>query len=75
MLHDLQAGSIVSKRTGAKWAQTHLDPSWRDLIDRSREGRPNPELAIRIPANKDDFVRTLDLVSYAIEYSKNELLT
>ncbi|HUV28216.1 MAG TPA: aminoglycoside adenylyltransferase domain-containing protein [Anaerolineales bacterium] len=33
MLHDLQAGSIGSKRTGAEWAQAHLNPSWRDRID------------------------------------------
>ena len=27
MLHDLQAGSIGFKRTGAEWAKAHLDPS------------------------------------------------
>jgi predicted nucleotidyltransferase len=67
MLHDLQAGSTGSKRTGAKWAQTHLDPSWRDLIDRSREGRPNPELAIRIPVNGDDFAKPS--ISCAIQFN------
>lgn len=73
MLHDLQAGCIGSKRTGAEWAKAHLDPSWRDLIDRTWEGRPKPEIAINQPADAQDFNRTLEFVRYAIEYSKKEL--
>ncbi len=73
MLHDLQAGSIGSKHTGAEWAKVHLEPSWRDLIDRTWDARPNPELSVRQPAEKGDFKRTLEFVRCAIEYCKNEL--
>jgi len=73
MLHDLQTGSIGSKRTGAEWAKTHLDPSWRGLIDRTWDARPNPEVTSRQPADKQDFERTLEFVRNAIEKSKKEM--
>lgn len=73
MLHDLQTGSIGSKHTGAEWAKTHLDPSWRGLIDRTWDARPNPEVTSRQPADNQDFERTLEFVRYVIEMSKKEM--
>jgi hypothetical protein len=73
MLHDLQTGSIGSKRTGAEWAKTHLDPSWRGLIDRTWDARPNPEVTSRQPAEAENFDKTLEFVSYAIEVSKGDM--
>jgi hypothetical protein len=73
MLHDLQAGSIGSKRTGAEWAKANLDPAWRGLIDRTWAARPNPEITIRQPANQEDFERTLEFVRFAIDFINNRL--
>jgi hypothetical protein len=70
MGHNLRTGSIGSKRTGSEWAKMHLDPSWRGLIDRTWDARPNPEVTSRQPADKEDFERTLAFVRYAIELSK-----
>ena len=64
MLHDLRAGSIGSKRTGAEWAKVTLDPSWAGLIDRAWLTRPNPAVSVRQPPDPDDFARTLDFVRY-----------
>ena len=64
MLHDLQTGFPGSKRAGAEWAKANLDPSWQGLIDRSWEGRPNPAVSSRQPADPEDFKNTLDFVRY-----------
>ena len=66
MLHDLITGRPGSKRAGAEWAKTTLDPAWSDLIDRAWSGRPNPAVAVREPANPPDFDRTLEFVRLII---------
>jgi len=73
MQHDLQTGSTGSKRTAAEWAKIHMDPSWRDLIDRTWDARPIPEASSRQPADKQDFERTLEFVRYVIDLSKREM--
>ena len=67
MLHDLQAGSVGSKRSGAEWAQSWLGPSWTRLVDRSWSGRPNPEISVRTPADPEEFAATLEFVQYMIQ--------
>jgi predicted nucleotidyltransferase len=69
-LHDYLMGIYGSKRTGAEWVKTNLDPSWADLIDRAWDGRPNPALSVRTPADPTDLKRTLEFVKYIIEQSK-----
>lgn len=66
MLHDLHVGRAESKRTGAEWAREVLDASWRDLIDRTWEGRPDPARSVREPADAGDFARTLEFVRYTM---------
>ena len=70
MLHDLRAGSIGSKRTGAEWAKQNLSPAWSDLIDRAWSGRPNPARSVREPANPVEFERTLRYVEYVVGESQ-----
>jgi predicted nucleotidyltransferase len=69
MLHDLQNGSIGSKRAGAEWAKATLDPCWAGLIDRAWDGRPNPALSVRQPADPAEFRMTLEFVRFAISAS------
>jgi len=69
MLHSLHTGRVESKRAGAEWAKGALGPSWAGLIDRTWDGRPNPSLSVRQPADPEDFARTLKLVQHAIEAS------
>jgi hypothetical protein len=66
MLHDLIRGYPGSKREGAEWAKSVLDPRWIDLIDRAWEGRPDPARSSREPADPADFERTLEFVEYVI---------
>lgn len=70
MLHDLHRGYPGSKREGAAWAKSTLDPAWRDLIDRTWDGRPDPARKIREPADPEDFERTLQFVAYVMDESK-----
>jgi hypothetical protein len=70
MLHDLVEGRPGSKRGGAAWAKTTLDPAWSALIDRAWDGRPNPAVAVREPANFADYDRTLQFVKYVIRESE-----
>jgi hypothetical protein len=69
MLHDLHNGCPGSKRAGADWAKDNLDPSWAGLIDRTWDGRPNPALSVRQPADPTDFQATLAFVRYIINES------
>jgi Domain of unknown function (DUF4111)/Nucleotidyltransferase domain len=69
MLHDLHNGFPGSKRAGADWATANLDPSWAGLIDRTWDGRPNPALSVRQPADPTDFQATLAFVRYIINES------
>jgi hypothetical protein len=70
MLHDLHAGTVGSKRTGAEWAKKSLDASWVGLIDRAWAGRPNPAKSVRESADPQDFARTLEFVRYVMDKSK-----
>jgi hypothetical protein len=69
MMHDLVKGSVGSKRAGAAWAKTALDPSWSALIDRAWGGRPNPAGSVRERADASDFESTLSFVKYVIAES------
>ncbi len=68
MLHDLYRGCPGSKRAGAEWAKMNL-PAWSDLIDRAWDGRLNPALSVRQPADPGDFERTLKFVNLIIAES------
>lgn len=69
VLHDLHTGFPGSKRAGAEWAKATLDPSWAGLIDRAWDGRPNPALSVRQPADPQDLKRTLEFIPYIIQAS------
>ena len=69
MMHDLVAGCPGSKRAGAAWAKATLDPAWSPLIDRAWDGRPNPAVAVREPADPTDFESTLQFVRAVIRES------
>lgn len=62
MLHDLVAGCPGSKRAGAAWAKTSLDPGWSALIDRAWDCRANPAVAVLEPPDAVDFESTLQLL-------------
>jgi len=64
MLHDLQRVSPGSKLAGAQWAKANLDPFWNGLIDRSWNGRPDPAVSVRQPADPNDFQETLEFINY-----------
>ena len=69
MLHDLHRGRPGSKREGAEWAKSILDPCWSALIDAAWDGRPNPEIQVRQPADPFLFADTLRLVEIVIRAS------
>jgi len=73
MLHDLHTGYAGSKQKGTEWAKTALDPSWSELIDRTWDGRPNPELKIRQSADPQDFEKTLEFVKYVMDESRRHV--
>jgi len=69
LLHDLHTGFPGSKRAGAEWAKANLDPSWAGLIDRTWDGRPNPAVSVRQPADPQDLKSTLEFIPYIIQAS------
>ena len=64
MLHDLHRGLPGSKLAGAQWAKDNLDPSWKGLIDRAWNGRPDPAVSSRKLADPQDFKDTLEFIHY-----------
>lgn len=70
MLHDLHRGYPGSKREGAEWAKSVLDPSWSNLIDAAWGGRPDPAKKIKQPADPKVFEKTLRFVEYVMNESK-----
>ncbi len=70
MLHDLYKGRPGSKRDGAEWAKSALDPSWSELIDTAWDGRPDPAQKVRQPADPEDFEKTLRFVEYVMNESR-----
>jgi hypothetical protein len=64
MVHDLHRGFPGSKLAGAEWAKTNLDPSWKGLIDRAWNGRPDPAVSSRQRADPQDFKDTLEFIHY-----------
>jgi hypothetical protein len=70
MLHDVVEGRPGSKRAGATWAKSIVDPAWSPLIDRAWSGRPNPAVSVREPADSVDFERTLEFVRLIIRESE-----
>jgi len=75
MLHDLYNGYPGSKRAGAEWAKSNLDRRWSGLIDRTWDGRPNPEVQIRQPADPEDFKSTLEFIRYVMDVSRKYMKT
>jgi hypothetical protein len=70
MLHSLHTGRVESKWAGAEWVKSNLNPAWTGLIDRTWDGRPNPSVSVKLPADPKEFADTLDVVRYAIEESR-----
>jgi predicted nucleotidyltransferase len=66
MLHDLRSGRPGSKREGAEWAKSALDPSWASVIDSAWSTRPDPARSVHAPADAEAFERTLRFVEYVI---------
>lgn len=71
MLHDLHNGNPGSKKAGAEWVKSNLNPSWAGLIDRTWDGRPNPAVSVRTPADPAEFELTLAFMQYIIEEIDN----
>ena len=69
MLNDLRRGYPGSKREGAEWVKSVLDPKWINLIDGAWDGRPDPAGKVKQPADPRDFERTLEFVQYVMNES------
>jgi hypothetical protein len=66
MLHTLATGRIVSKPTGARWAQQELDPRWAGLIERGLEQHAGQWGRVAQRADPDDLASTYEFVRYAV---------
>lgn len=71
MLQDLDEGRVTSKREGAEWAKTRLDPKWIPLIDFCWNDRQDTEIHISQPAVPEIFDEVLAFVKSAVAQSKD----
>ncbi len=72
MLHTLATGRIESKRAGAQWASSTLDPRWNGLIRRAWAERPDAWAKVHQPADPDDLQTTLAFVRHAIRRAEQD---
>jgi predicted nucleotidyltransferase len=72
MFHDLQRGYPGSKREGAEWAKSVLDPSWSELIDNAWDCRPDPAKKVQESADLNAFEKTLRFVEYVMYESSRK---
>ncbi len=70
MLHDILNGYPGSKRAGAEWAKSNLDPAWASLIDGAWDGRPDPARKVKEPADPAAFAETLRFVETIMNESR-----
>lgn len=66
MLQDLNEGRITSKREGAEWAKSNLDPKWIPLIEYCWDERQDTGIHVSQPAVSEVFQKVLAFVEYAV---------
>src|ERR1039457_1029077 len=66
MLQDLNEGRITSKREGAEWARSNLDPRWIPLIEYCWNERQDTAIHVSQPAVSEVFQKVLAFVEYAV---------
>jgi hypothetical protein len=71
LLHTLECGRVVSKRTAAEWALEALAGEWNPLILAAIEDRPDPWIRVHQPPDSTLVARTLAFVEYAVAQSKS----
>lgn len=65
MLHTFSTGAVWSKKASMAWAQSALDPQWRELIARAAEVRKGDARQSGQPADPDAVVATRAFAAYA----------
>ena len=70
---DLSTGTVGSKRRGTEWAKARLDPAWTDLIDRAWDTRIDTAQTWNLPADPQDYRRTLELLALILDAMRAEV--
>lgn len=65
MLYTIETGQVASKPKAARWAQEKLGQRWNALIERTWDGRHNPDQ----PSTPEDFNETLEFIRYTLQYT------
>ncbi len=70
MLQTLHTGSVQSKKAGAEWAKTSLDPQWTNLIEQAWQERQGVRFGIKIGQRADptSLAETLEFIQYGIAH-------
>jgi len=71
MLQDLHEGRVTSKRQGAQWGKSNLDPAWIPLIDYCWNERQDTAIHISQPAVPEVFQQVLAFVEYAVDLGES----
>lgn len=78
MLHSLHTGTVPSKKTGAQWTKSFIDPKWANLIERAWREREGVRFGVKIRQRAEQAIlqETLDFMNYAIaQIDKYEIRT
>jgi hypothetical protein len=67
MAETLRTGKVHSKRQGAGWARTSMDPRWHGLIDNAEEERMRPLAELLVPAAATPLAEAKAFIQYVLE--------
>jgi len=67
ILHSIDNGTVVSKRTAGEWARDALAVEWGELIRRALADRPDPWLRVHQSADPEDVDRTLAFIESVVD--------
>ena len=67
MAQTTRTGEVRSKRQGAAWARTAMEPRWRGLIDAAGDERTRPPAELLVPADADTLAETRAFIRYVLE--------
>ena len=70
VLHTLEAGEVTSKRAATEWASTHIEDTWRGLIETAWSRWRDARATLSGPADPLAVEQTIELIRHTFEVAR-----
>ena len=72
-LHTLETGEVTSKRAATEWASTHLEDTWRELIETAWSRWRDARATLSGPADPLAVQQTIELIRHTFEIARRTM--